>query len=41
VLSVDRKRQRLSPRSIPIENRANRGKKVVTLDQATEIVVLD
>jgi len=41
VLAADGKRQRLSPRSIPIENRSNRGNKVVTLDQATEIVVLE
>ena len=41
VLGADGKRQRVSLRSIPIENRANRGKKVITLDQVAEIVVLE
>jgi hypothetical protein len=41
VLGADRKRQRISMRSIPIEKRANRGKKVITLAQAAEIVVLE
>jgi DNA gyrase subunit A len=39
VLFADGKRQRLSMRSIPIENRANRGKKLVQLAQASEIVI--
>jgi DNA gyrase subunit A len=39
VLAADGKRQRLSLRSIPTENRANRGKKLVKLAQANEIVI--
>jgi hypothetical protein len=34
-------RQRLSLRSVPIENRANRGKKAAKLSGANRIVVLD
>jgi DNA gyrase subunit A len=41
VLSADGKRQRVSLGGIPIENRANRGKKLVKLTQAQEIVVLN
>jgi DNA gyrase subunit A len=41
VLSQDGKRQRLSLRSVPIENRANRGRKAVKLSGASEVVVLD
>jgi DNA gyrase/topoisomerase IV subunit A len=41
VLGTDRKRQRISLRSIPIDKRANRGRKVITLTQAAEIVVLE
>lgn len=39
VLASDGKRQRLSLRSIPTDKRANRGKKLVELDQANEIVI--
>jgi DNA gyrase subunit A len=39
VLAADGKRQRLSLRGIPSENRANRGKKLVQLAQANEIVI--
>jgi DNA gyrase subunit A len=38
VLAVDGKRQRLSLRGIPSQNRSSRGKKLVELDQANEIV---
>jgi DNA gyrase subunit A len=43
ILFADGKRQRLSLRSIPIENRPNRGKQAVKLEQAQgiEIVVLE
>jgi DNA gyrase subunit A len=41
VLGTDGKRQRISMRSIPIENRANRGKKAITLSQVAEIVILE
>jgi DNA gyrase subunit A len=41
VLGTDRKRQRISLRSIPIDKRANRGKKVIKVEQAAEIVILD
>ena len=40
VLSVDGKRQRVPLDKIPVENRANRGSKLVKLAQANEIVVL-
>ena len=39
VLASDGKRQRLSLRSIPTDKRANRGKKLVELGQANEIVI--
>jgi DNA gyrase subunit A len=39
VLAADGKRQRLSLRGIPAGNRANRGKKLVKLAQANEIVI--
>ncbi|MBN1579679.1 MAG: hypothetical protein JXA89_03180, partial [Anaerolineae bacterium] len=39
ILAADGKRQRVSVASIPSENRTNRGKKLVTLVQPTEIVV--
>jgi DNA gyrase subunit A len=41
VLAVDGRRQRMSLRGIPIEKRPNRGKKLVKLAQANEIVVLE
>jgi DNA gyrase subunit A len=41
VLSADGKRQRMSLRGIPIEKRPNRGKKLVKLAQASEIIVLE
>jgi DNA gyrase subunit A len=41
VLAADGKRQRMSLRGIPIEKRPNRGKKLVKLTQANEIVVLE
>ena len=40
VLSEDGKRQRVSMRGIPTENRTNRGKKLVKLAQPREIVLL-
>jgi DNA gyrase subunit A len=39
VLSLDGKRQRISLRGIPTDKRANRGKKLVQLAQANEIVI--
>ena len=41
VLLSDGKRQRVSLRSIPIENRSNRGKQVVAQEGAVEIVILE
>jgi hypothetical protein len=41
VLSADGKRQRLSLRGIPTDKRANRGKKLVQLAQANEIIIWD
>jgi DNA gyrase subunit A len=41
VLAEDGKRQRMSLRGIPTENRANRGKQLVKLLKAKEIVVLE
>jgi DNA gyrase subunit A len=41
VLATDGKRQRMSLRGIPIEKRPNRGKKLVKLTQANEIIVLE
>jgi DNA gyrase subunit A len=41
VLFADGKRQRVSLRSIPIENRPNRGNQAVKLENAVEIVVLE
>jgi DNA gyrase subunit A len=41
VLARDGKRQRMSLRGIPIENRPNRGKKLVKLAQPSEVVVLE
>jgi DNA gyrase subunit A len=41
VLNQEGKRQRLSLRSVPIENRMNRGRKAVKLSGANEVVVLD
>ena len=41
VLAADGKRQRFSLRSISVENRANRGKKLLKLEQPQEIVVLE
>ena len=40
VLARDGKRQRMSLRGVPIENRANRGKKLLKLAQPHEVVVL-
>jgi DNA gyrase subunit A len=40
VLAADGKRQRCSLRSIPVEHRANRGKKLLKLERPQEIVVL-
>jgi len=41
VLGQDGKRQRMSLRGIPIENRPNRGKKLVKLAQPRHVVVLE
>jgi DNA gyrase subunit A len=41
ILSHEGKRQRLSLRSVPIENRMNRGRKAVKLSGANEVIVLD
>ena len=41
LLNQEGRRQRLSLRSVPIENRANRGKKAVRLSGANMIVLLD
>jgi DNA gyrase subunit A len=41
VLSQEGRRQRLSLRSVPIENRMNRGRKAVKLSGANEVIVLD
>jgi DNA gyrase subunit A len=41
VLGAGGKRQRLSYRSVPIENRANRGKKLIKLPEPTQVVVLN
>jgi DNA gyrase subunit A len=41
VLAQDGKRQRISLRGIPIENRPNRGKKLVKLAQPRHVVVLE
>jgi DNA gyrase/topoisomerase IV subunit A len=39
VLAADGKRQRVPVAGIPVQNRANRGKKLITLTQAREIIV--
>jgi DNA gyrase/topoisomerase IV subunit A len=39
VLAADGKRQRVPVSSIPVQNRANRGRKLITLTQPTEIVI--
>ncbi|MFN2131964.1 MAG: DNA topoisomerase (ATP-hydrolyzing) subunit A [Anaerolineae bacterium] len=41
VLGQEGRRQRLSLRSVPIENRMNRGRKAVKLSGANEVIVLD
>jgi DNA gyrase subunit A len=41
LVNQEGRRQRLSLRSVPIENRANRGKKVARLSGVTRIAVLD
>jgi DNA gyrase subunit A len=41
VLGKDGKRQRISLRSIPVEKRPNHGKRLIKLDQPSEIVVLE
>jgi DNA gyrase subunit A len=41
VLSQEGRRQRLSLRSVPIENRMNRGRKALKLSGAHEVIVLD
>jgi hypothetical protein len=41
VLAQDGKRQRMSLRGIPIENRPNRGKKLVKVTQPRRVVVLE
>jgi DNA gyrase subunit A len=41
VLAADGKRQRVPLAKIPVENRANRGKKLVTLANANQIVLLE
>ncbi len=41
VLAADGKRQRVPIASIPVENRANRGKKLIELAQPTEIIIWD
>jgi DNA gyrase subunit A len=41
VISAEGRRQRLSLRSVPIENRMNRGRKAVKLSGASEVIVLD
>jgi DNA gyrase subunit A len=41
VLAQDGKRQRMSLRGIPIENRQNRGKKLVKLAQVDRVIVLE
>ncbi len=39
VLAADGKRQRLLASSIPVENRSNRGKKLITLTRPVELIV--
>jgi DNA gyrase subunit A len=41
LLNVEGRRQRLSLRSVPIENRANRGKKAARLSGVNKVVLLD
>lgn len=41
VLAADGKRQRVPVASIPVENRANRGKKLIELTQPNEIIIWD
>jgi DNA gyrase subunit A len=41
LLNQKGRRQRLSLRSIPIENRGNRGKKAVRLSGANQVILLD